>query len=568
MSGVAFVLDPFPTRNSISALSLVALRMIAIAQKMESRGMPAALICAGALTNDIRKRIRTSIAMFNGAYATREPFLRAQSSWDEDDIALWRRINFGDELWTDLYHRWLSDVIRREYDFDTAVVWGNNASLVTALRRCGKEVLVFELGPMRPPMADIVTYAHNATLPTQVIPQSVFEDPNRLAAALPSIVDQEKIGDLSNETSLLIHKSLHWNEYFAEVADTLPKGRKILFAGQLYDDSNAAYWSRDPSDVIEELMELTLQHGASLIVKPHPDYRTIAVNERHWRSLRRKWERAEHVVEIAPDARRSGDVLGMVNGVVAGNSSMLYEAMFYNLPVHAFGSTYFLPEKNLLSLEDVVSGRYDKREYRRCLAVVRNIVWNEKCVTSRAFDEAESLHSALLAFKPSPKGGPVLSANRGGLPPFSRLQGVKNGTLIEKASESRIVLDGGVSLDIVTDQLKCNFETLEVSDGVMSVRGWCLLDESRAVPAFYALMLKPNTFMVTSEARPRLDVARFWREEDALMCGFEFRIQLQDADLAVLQEGHLYAYVGQGKVQRIALKSFNGGTGFYSSTLS
>lgn len=567
MIKVAFVLDPYPTRGSMSMLVLQALQFIEIAKKLEDDGFQCAIICSPYVSNDIRRRTQSYNAFFSGTYNSRLAFARALSNWNSQDVETWRQINRGSDVWTDIYQKWLSSIIEFEYQFDICVVWGNNRSLVDAIAECGRQSFVFELGPMRDPLLDLVTFARDASPPTKPLDMDIDLISKHLKKTPSLVEDQLYIEGLLGKPAYFTETRYKWNSKFAEIGGGSLKGRKILFAGQLFDDSNAAFWKADLEQIVDQLIVLTRDNGAALIVKPHPNYRAYEVNETEWKKLRKKWVAHDHVVEIAHEDLDGAPILSLVDGVVAANSSILYEALYWGLPISYFGSTYFLPEHNLLSFTEVVTGNYDEVDYLRKASVIRQVVLEKKCLLKDDFIDGSFLRRAI---EPSiPLEASSFRAGKAKKARFNFTQMPQVSPMRERmeGGQQKLELADGVSFCIVKGKTKSNYETIDDVGETVELKGWCLIENTRTPPIFYIVPIRGGKCLVCPSSLSRPDVARFWHEEDAGMCGFRFRLNKADVDISTISRGVIYAYVGNDEIEPFHQGEFNPGEGFFDFTL-
>lgn len=90
----------------------------------------------------------------------------------------------------------------------------------------------------------------------------------------------------------------------------------------------------DPDSLISYISRY-LPHGVSLYVKEHP-YAIGSTPLRHWRRFKRLGN-----VFVLPSGTHSYDIIERAKAVVVINSTVGFEALFYNKPVVVVGRTYF-----------------------------------------------------------------------------------------------------------------------------------------------------------------------------------------------------------------------------------
>ncbi|BBF81368.1 hypothetical protein [Asticcacaulis excentricus] len=560
MKRVALVIDPYSTRGVASFLSLVGLFYVDLAKALEREKCEVFIIGTYPALNDLRARRSDFNRYLSGSPSTWETFIDTLSDWDNEAIERWRRVTSGAADWTQTYKNWFTDIKLFEYDFDCAIYWGNNASLINALTECGVQTLALELGPMRSPFPEVVVYSLNASPATSgAFARSADDLRNDLSSpASDTYTLQQSLEQSMRKDLFFENVEGMWNQKIADLLASQNCSRRILYVAQLWDDTNAAQWASKESEILTRLVELTRLAGAQLIVKPHPSTSAVYANEVHWEETRAIWNDAAHVIELDIDfpCELNPYLLASVQGVVGGNSSVLFEALLFDKPVHNFGGVYYAPSDGFLSLEEVVTGKFDEAAYTQKVQVAREwCLWNAT-VPKSAVVSGELARQMLRLNDTISIGGsakPWFHATNSDAP-TSRIptykSGVFSGQEVTEQGTIYLRLSDGRSFKIVSDHIVGVLDRSDQDDNGIVIGGWAYQKRNHCPSPFFIVNLSAGRYFVAESLVQRLDIAKAFHSERLRYCGFQFRLSSKDIDYTLI--GHnVFAYVGNGQIQRL-----------------
>jgi hypothetical protein len=547
-------LDPRPSHGLATNLIDEAIKMASAAEQLELLGYRTVLVVGVPLLNELRIRVGSHIQIAVGGWKERQVFDSCLRRWDLAAVDEWQTICDGDKEWTERYGVWLKSVLQLEFSFDVAFVWGANASLVAAVNACGRTAIAVREGPVSKPLPELLAFALNKT-PNGLSPVLVAPSYTR---PLNTYRAQQILANVDGDLLAFENLEGEWNTYIADLLEVDKRySRRILYVGEARDSPGLR--PELEADQIGHLINLCAANDALLLIKSPENLSDREVNERHWRALSRKWQHREHIIELGdfPERLRPA-LMASVSGVVSLSSSVIFEAMLFDLPVHNAMPSYFFPDQPLLSLNEVVTGQYSKGEYRDKIALVRDVVLRTRVVVADTFfssDGAGQLLSRLnISGQISVNADHLLSDKhvRMRRPPAKILQGVTIGKFVYDDNGDRILeLDNGNRFTITSGVCIGEVSALELSDDHVVLEGWAYIKDTRAIAPFFVIQYREGSFLVSSSVTERLDIAAAHEDEALRLCGFEFTFNIGDIDLEFLRATHVLAYHGHDKLDRI-----------------
>ncbi|CAN7641353.1 hypothetical protein LJR118_005038 [Acidovorax sp. LjRoot118] len=292
----------------------------------------------------------------------------------------------GVSHWLDLMHgrgRISNDsqeVLRRvwqSFPFEIIIHWGENGAVSQFLEMHAVTRIAMELGCTRPPFLDSIVMDPFGTNGATVVPKLSLED-------IREIVDNRP---MSRHDALLQYSQnlavKGYEEQFvpipAEISSQLDGAQRIAFLPlQLFDDANLLRFSgyQTIEEVVREVVPKLASSGYKTIVKPHPasKFRTGAVNANAaaraaLRSLRDQvvWCDADAPI---PNAR----LVALSNFVVTVNSSVGFEALYFDKPVVVLGDAAYKPRDLFPSLDDMLSSSFDEQAFAKGAGLLRRFL--------------------------------------------------------------------------------------------------------------------------------------------------------------------------------------------------
>ena len=561
MFRVAIVLDPYPTRGAESFLVLQGVEAVRTAGSLFGAGYEVAVIGSPVLLDELRRRTETFNQFFSGTEETLDYFNNSLGDWDEEAITRWRSIGSGEVTAIHAYKAWLTSVLEQDFEYDIAFVWGNNHSLITASHSL-RPTFGVEMGPMRAPFPDLVTFAYGRSPCLAGIADSTSEDLSNALQSLDSIASQGLIANICGKPELFEDAEGAWSDDIAELLGSEFWRRRLLFSGQLWDDSNSTTWWNVEEQVIKSLVDKTRAARVQLIIKPHPSVNTIEANESHWQHLRTIWRDEPHVIELPDDfpAALNPSLLASVNGVVAGNSSVLFESLFFDKPVHNFGAVYFAPKDGFLDLDAVVTGNFDHSRYFRKLEKVRGAILGSFTSLLSQYRSGHLIRDLAERYGIGRRASTNNSVLEQGSRPLKATsvplaqQGVFTGrAVVGDDNTLSLNLADGRQFRVVAGRADGGIDICKLEGEKIHIEGWTVNKHSKSPSAFFILPLGLDKFLVTGSSVSRLDVVRQQHFEAARFSGFAFRLSIRDVAGFDAEKFSLFAYTGNGQIERISV---------------
>lgn len=300
-----------------------------------------------------------------------------QREWAGAGIRIWRDLMSGSGSVTEDYLGLLSRIWRR-FPFDAIVAWGENAAVRRFANERGLTHIGMELGCTRPPFFDSLVMDPFGTNGAALLP--------RLSAAdVRAVVDDKP---LSRHEALL-----GWSETpdCAAIEQRLvPLGDALsqrLFTArkpvaflplQLHDDANLLHFS--PYETISEVVLDTVPRlaaaGYLTIIKPHPGalHRPgcHAANALARLAIE-PW--ADSVIWLdEQDGTSNPQLLSAADLVVTVNSSVGFEALYFDKTVVVLGDAVYKPQGLFPTLEAALEGSFDRDAYLHDIGCLRRFM--------------------------------------------------------------------------------------------------------------------------------------------------------------------------------------------------
>ncbi len=249
-------------------------------------------------------------------------------NWMETGIHFWVDLIKGIGEITQEYVNALFELHSRN-PFDVILYWGNNGAIQSFSKIAGIPAISIELGCMRKPFLDTVTFDCNGS--NGLSTPSLFSVP--LSRDVPPIPPPED--DLGRG----------WDQLLWPTGVRMSKGVNLLIPLQLNDDSNIAAFSEFSSmrDFLDQVVTEFGGPDVSFLVKPHPGAKNYSwTTKDHLDCEKLAKSRSDCVWLSEFDNSQSYlSLLNKASGVITVNSATGFEATLLGKPVLTYGASCF-----------------------------------------------------------------------------------------------------------------------------------------------------------------------------------------------------------------------------------
>ena len=262
------------------------------------------------------------------------------------------------------------------FPFEAIVHWGENGAITRFLDEYPVTRVAMELGCTRPPFLDSIVMDPFGTNGAGVIPKLSVAD-------LRSIVDNRPMSRHEALFSFSQNISAQaYTEQFkplpVELSLRLPRERLVFLPLQLFDDANLLRFSpyKSIKDVVLDVVPKLAEKGYTTLIKPHPAARHrkgAEVANSIARSYLRPWD--SHVIWTdqicdVPNAR----LMALADFTVTVNSSVGFEALYFDAPVVVLGDAVYKPKGLFPTLEAMLDGHFDRAAYLDGIGILRRFM--------------------------------------------------------------------------------------------------------------------------------------------------------------------------------------------------
>lgn len=295
------------------------------------------------------------------------------ADWSLEGIPNWLDLMAGGEV----AEQYLN-VLRRIYryfPFDVIVHWGENGAVTRFMDERPVRRVAMELGCARLPFVNSVVMDPFGTNGSAVVPRLTVADiqqvvnGRRMSAEEAFAVFSERLSPKSYES------------WFAPLGrnishQLLSAGKSVFLPLQLHDDANLLRFSKyeTVAEVVLDVVPKLVEHGYTVIVKPHPasKYRQHSqlANDMA-RAALRPW--GSHVVwcDDQDTSYNNIQLMQLADFVVTVNSSVGFEALYFDKPVVVLGDAVYKPSGLFPTLDQMLDGSFDRAVYLENVGYLR-----------------------------------------------------------------------------------------------------------------------------------------------------------------------------------------------------
>jgi hypothetical protein len=295
--------------------------------------------------------------------------------WEEEGISLWLDLMAGRGEICDHYLSMLRRIWRC-FPFDIIVHWGENGAITRFIDECQVTRVAMELGCTRPPFLDSVVMDPYGTNGSGVIPKLDVEDLRRIVNDRP-MSRHEALFSFSNDVAAQGYARQF--QRLPNEPDLRGRNRKLAFLPlQLFDDANLLRFSpyNSITDVVMDVVPRLSEAGYFTLIKPHPasKFRQGARLENSLaKQMLRPW--ADQILWLEdPGTFDNIRLFTLADLVVTVNSSVGFEALYFDKTVVALGDAVYKPKSMFPSLDDVLSGTFDQTAYLDAVGLLRRFM--------------------------------------------------------------------------------------------------------------------------------------------------------------------------------------------------
>ena len=306
----------------------------------------------------------------------RELFETLKVNWVNTGINLWLDlVNKGKtaELYLPILRR-----IYRSFPFDVLISWGENGTIRLFQQEQNFTAINMELGCTREPFFDSVIMDPFGTNGAGLIPKIDIKD-------IKTIVNGDS---LSAENAILCFTGrniLGYEQQFEPLDSDLYKQistnqPKVFFPLQLFDDINLLHFSPYNSlvEVVSDVVPKLVEAGYLVIIKPHPssNHRQGALFENLLAKNSLSNELNKNIIwcDLPNTKYNNIPLIQLCDFVVTVNSSVGFEALFYDKPTVVLGEAVYKPKNMFPNLEDILSGSFNEEVFRENAGYLRKFL--------------------------------------------------------------------------------------------------------------------------------------------------------------------------------------------------
>lgn len=293
-------------------------------------------------------------------------FERYNLNWTSNGIEVWLELMAGTGTVTEDYQHVL-DAVWHRFPFDIIVHWGENGAVTRFIQDRAITRVAMELGCTRPPFLDTLVMDPYGTNGAGMVPKLSVADIREIVGGVP----------MSRHEALLAYSQSIDAKPYAQQFQSLPsnlvqrvtRAQKIAFLPlQLFDDANLLRFSpyKTLSDVVLDTIPKLAAAGYTTIITPHPatKYRPQgAYITAIAKAVLSEW--ADQVIWLEPGSERpeNSQLIAMSDLVLTVNSSVGFEALYFDKPVVVLGDAVYKPRDLFPTLEAFLGGSFDSAAY-------------------------------------------------------------------------------------------------------------------------------------------------------------------------------------------------------------
>jgi len=370
---ILFYIEPHPIRNSQTHFIDIARRFLPLlgpSSRADLR-MFANQSTFDAIGQDKLKPYQASL--IRSTADEEDLFASYLGDWNSEGIPIWMNLMSGGTVADSYLH-----VLRRiwsVFPFDAIVHWGENGAVTRFLNERPVTRVSMELGCTRAPFLPTLVMDLFGTNGSAVTPKLSVAD-------IRSIVDGIPMS--RHEAVFAYSQSLEAEPYEQQFLPVIPdlaaqlfeRNRIAFLPLQLYDDANLLRFSKYDTltDVVLDVVPKLAAHGYTTIIKPHPASKLRDKSDLQSamaRNALRQWSDKIIWCDRADIRYENAQLIALSDLVVTVNSSVGFEALYFDKPVVVLGDAVYKPKDLFPTLEQFLDGSFDHRAYLEGIGYLR-----------------------------------------------------------------------------------------------------------------------------------------------------------------------------------------------------
>lgn len=373
---ILLYIEPHPVRNTLTHFNDVARRFLPL---LSSDARCDVRMFANNKTFDLLSKDAVALHSKRLIHATPdEEFLFEQHMrpWQNEGISTWLELMSGTGEVTDAYLKILHR-LWRTFPFEIIVHWGENGAIKCFTDERPVTRIGMELGCTRPPFLNTVVMDPFGTNGSGVIPRLSIADLRKITGNNP-MSRYEALFSFSENLETRGYEE-QFNPLPADITIRLNSDTRIVYLPlQLFDDANLLRFSpyKTLDEVVLDIVPKLAEKGYTVIIKPHPSSKhrkNAIIANAVARSSLHPW--VNNVIWCDyPDPIPNACLISISDFVVTVNSSVGFEALYFDKPVVVLGDAVYKPLDLFPTLDAVISGKFDTAAYLDGLAVLRRFL--------------------------------------------------------------------------------------------------------------------------------------------------------------------------------------------------
>lgn len=298
--------------------------------------------------------------------------------WETEGIPAWLSLMAGGDVADDYV-----GVLRRVWNvfpYDIIVHWGENGAVTRFVEERPVTRIAMELGCTRAPFLQSVVMDPFGTNGNAIVPRLSVDDLRGIVGDNPMTAAETLYGYSANIEALPYEQQFLPLDGADWSTRILGATRKIAFLPlQLHDDANLLRFSKYETveDVVLDVVPKLAAAGYLTVIKTHPGARIRQQSNLAFslaRAALRPW--ADDVVwlDATKAVYNNAQLVALADLVVTVNSSVGFEALYYDKVVSVLGDAGYKPTGLFPDLDEAISDAFDLPTYRHGIGLLRRFM--------------------------------------------------------------------------------------------------------------------------------------------------------------------------------------------------
>ncbi len=370
---ILFYIEPHPIRDMSVHFKDIALNFMPLLKT--GSGMNTCLFANKATLDAIKGEVAEhSNRIIRPSEEDERIVERYRKDWVSEGLPVWLELMSGTGQVTEDYLQVLERIWQR-FPFDLIIHWGENGAISRFIKDRSITRIAMELGCTRAPFLNSLVMDPYGTNGSGMVPKLSIAELRDIVASVP----------MSRHEAMLAYsetlEAKPYEQQFQPLPDNLlqrvSRSEKLAFLPlQLFDDANLLRFSpyETLSDVVLDVVPKLAESGYTTIITPHPatKHRTKGAFATNMAKVSlNEWADQIIWLEPGPDRPENAQLISMSDVVVTVNSSVGFEALYFDKPVVVLGDAVYKPRDLFPTLEDFLAGRFDRTAYLEGLGWLR-----------------------------------------------------------------------------------------------------------------------------------------------------------------------------------------------------